>query len=127
MPRKKSKIDAEKTTTSELHEIKLIEKTYPSTRADCPTVEESCPYIFCRYHLWFDGMDTSGEPIESGCYGDTDHTCCLNEIDKSPGGMDLSEIGQILGLTKQRIHQIEGDALKYLRKHAGNLVTFVDD
>lgn len=75
--------------------------TKPSLRGDCLEggVNEArpCQWVTCRYHL----------------YNKT-HSCALDVADEGPN--DLEVIGDIMGLTRERIRQIEATALWRLKR-----------
>ncbi len=76
----------------------------PKTRKDCENIARPCPHILCKYHLWPITRKSLDElPKES---------CCLDIAEY--GGLTLEEIGQILGLTRERIRQIEISAIRKL-------------
>ena len=66
----------------------------PIVRGDCANVERPCPHIGCHYHL------------ESNKTGES---CALDVADK--GEHSLEEIGEIMGVTRERVRQIEANAL----------------
>lgn len=72
----------------------------PQTRADCLDRPRPCPFTACRHHL-----ETS---------------CVLDEVD-AHGALDLRAVGQLFGVSRERIRQIEEMALVRLRRHAGRL------
>ncbi len=71
-----------------------------------------CPWAGCRYWLeptherlqLADGIGPTVTP---------DETCALDVADKGPH--DLGEIGDLLGITRERVRQIEERAIKKLR------------
>lgn len=73
----------------------------PVFRAEClpggDNEERPCPWHECRYHL-----------------NHAKATCLLDLYDR--GGMSLEEISEIIGLTRERIRQIEEAALHKLKK-----------
>lgn len=73
----------------------------PKTRGDCAAVPRPCPFNRCRYHL----SDFSPRAAES---------CALDVADRGPN--DLSEIAKVVGLTAQRVHQIEQLAIYRLQR-----------
>ncbi len=86
-------------------------------RAGCPPSTVPCHRVRCRYHLWLDPIvDGHGAVIdlrESGAFGDLVSTCALRVAARGPHTFD--SIGRILGLSRERIRQIEAGALVHLR------------
>lgn len=86
----------------------------PKTRADCErggfNEARPCPFVSCRYHLFeeFAGA-TSEEDLLIMPY-----TCVLDVADE--GGLTLEAVGDVLGVSRQRIEQIEGVALRKLSR-----------
>lgn len=70
----------------------------PRTRGDCEQEPRPCPWTGCRYHL---GCEVRGE----GC----GETCALDLA--AWGGLTQGEVGFVLGVSKQRVEQIERAAL----------------
>lgn len=72
----------------------------PRIRADCLeggiNSKRPCPYIGCKWHL--------DHPNES---------CVLDVADG--GGVTLEEVGEYLGLTRERIRQIQVGALRKIK------------
>lgn len=66
----------------------------PRRRADCAGAARPCPWTRCRYHMGRDGPSNA---------------CVLDLADR--GDMTLEEIGDVLGVTRERVRQIEGKAL----------------
>lgn len=88
-----------------------VDHDRPITRADCIDGIRPCPYVGCRHHL---GLDVR----ESGsiAYSGAEETCSLDVADE--GGLPLLEVGRIIGVTKERIRQIEREALWKLQAAA---------
>lgn len=94
----------------------------PATRGDCPTVRP-CPYLTCKYnlglHLESDGKRMRVHRVWKGIFRNTSeavsvgHTCALDAAEA--GGMTLEVVGQIMGITRERVRQIELVALRKLR------------
>lgn len=96
----------------------------PKTRAACERrglgTRRPCPYVSCKYHVAVEVTDAGsikhahpGLPV-----GEHKHTCTLALADK--GGMTLEEVGAILNTTRERVRQIEGDALAKVRAALGD-------
>ncbi|MFH0899066.1 MAG: sigma factor-like helix-turn-helix DNA-binding protein [Pseudomonadota bacterium] len=75
----------------------------PRIRADCEHGPRPCPWNTCRYHL---ARDSYAEPMVE--------TCALDVARR--GGINLEETGQILGMTRERIRQIQTEAFGKLAK-----------
>lgn len=84
----------------------------PRTRAECVSGPRPCPHVRCRFHL---GVETSRrarpEDVE---------TCALDVADRGP--LTLDEVGKILGVTRERVRQIEVAALEKLQAPSARLV-----
>lgn len=80
----------------------LTPETQPKVRADClPGGKNSarpCGWTTCRHSLAAEGSTTE--------------SCVLDVVDRSPGGITLEEVGDLLQVTRERIRQIETRALK---------------
>jgi hypothetical protein len=88
----------------------------PRTRGDCVGGERPCPWVGCRYHLYLHVNPETGriamaypdlEPDEIG------ESCSLDVADR--GGVTLEEVGAIMGLTRERIRQVQVTGLVKLR------------
>ena len=77
-------------------------------RGDClaggVNAQRPCPRISCFYHLAVDAGEQGKE------------SCCLDVADR--GGATLEEVGEIMGLTRERIRQIEQRAEQKLLRLA---------
>lgn len=106
----------------------------PKARGGCQ-VEGVCPFFGCRHHLLLDVSESGSMlsaglphlPPKQGAYffrvwedpiiaklEEAKHTCSLDVADE--GEHTLDEIGKILGVTRERVRQIETKALMKLRE-----------
>jgi hypothetical protein len=95
----------------------LLEAERPRTRGDCAGGERPCPWVGCKYHL----------AVEVSCAGglklafpgveleDMVETCALDVADA--GGATLEQCGQLLGITRERIRQVQARALQRFARH----------
>lgn len=75
-----------------------------------------CPYVSCRYHLALGVDEGNGSLRYSQPDGDPSlmlDTCALAVADR--GGLTLDEVGERINLTRERVRQVETDALARLR------------
>ena len=114
------------------NEQKLMQNLYeqrPKTRGDCKYGLRPCPWISCKYHLAIEGVRANGEPkynklldIESKTNPEDielnlyllPETCALDIADK--GGCILEDVGELLGISRERIRQIEVHAVNALQE-----------
>jgi hypothetical protein len=88
----------------------------PRVREQCPKTRP-CPFVSCRHHLYLEIKDTGnikfvfGEtPLES-----LEQTCSLDVADQYADGLKLDDVGQYVNLTRERVRQIEREALDKLK------------
>lgn len=90
-------------------ELKLA-KQRPSNSTVCVesgAMDEPCPWVACRYHLYLDVNDTGNikfnfpwlEPWEM------ERPCALSYLDES--GLTLETVGRAMNLTRERVRQVE--------------------
>jgi hypothetical protein len=83
----------------------------PRTRADCVDGPRPCPWVSCRYHL---AVDDRGRPCQRHSeVWELRETCALDVA--AQGRHTLGEVGAVLGVSKERVRQIEEEALWKLR------------
>jgi len=96
---------------------------FPAHRKDCRVAARPCPWVRCKWHLY---LTTQGEDRakRQGCRRNRLHgkelweiprTCVLDIADQ--GGATLEEVGRIIGVSRERIRQIEEHALRQLRPY----------
>ena len=77
----------------------------PLTRGDCMDGPRPCPHVTCRHHLDVEkrhGVGVGENP-----------TCSLDVADI--GEHTLEEVAEIFGMTRERVRQIQSEALEKLR------------
>lgn len=98
----------------------------PTRREHCDQFERPCPYVGCRYHLYLEVRQGSGN-IKFNFPGlevwEMGETCALDAAEA--GGLTLTEIGRRLNLTRERVRQIEGKALRKLAEFGIELEEFL--
>jgi hypothetical protein len=93
----------------------------PRTRADCAGGLRPCPYVACRYNLYLDVSNKTGAiklnfpDLE---VWDMNESCALDVADRD--GTTLEDVGAIMNLTRERIRQVEVQALVNLHKKLEN-------
>ena len=96
----------------------LTEVQRPRKRGDCAGGMRPCPWVGCRHHLYLDVRRESGN-IKFNYGGDPtemSETCSLDVAERE--GVTLEEVGRLLGLTRERVRQMESRLLVQLRKVA---------
>ena len=87
----------------------------PTCRSECIGQERPCPWVACKYHLYIDvnrygGIQLNFPGLEVHQMRDT---CALDVADR--GGITLEEVGIHINVSRERIRQIERDAIEHLR------------
>jgi hypothetical protein len=76
-----------------------------ATDGACMDFEEPCQELQCRYHIHSDARESQIASIPTQPV-----TCSLKLAGR--GGMTLEEIGGALGITRERVRQIEHRAVR---------------
>lgn len=90
----------------------------PRTRGDCIGGLRPCPWVSCRHHLALEVTSAASVHLPWGDANDgidldrMPDTCSLDVADR--GGTTLSECGKRLNVTRERVRQIEGRAIRNL-------------
>ncbi len=97
-------------------ELKDFHYEKPRTRAECRHGLRPCPFVSCRYHLYLDVKENGSIKIN---FPDLEvwqmeETCALDVAER--GAITLEEIGEIMNLTRERVRQLEVNALFKLRR-----------
>lgn len=118
-------------------------RTTPKTRGDCMYVQRPCLHLLCRYNLLLrvrvgyvrSNPNTSDSEIKTSYWLDDRvlqiiegkqvrirHSCALDLAEM--GGMTLEQIGDIIGVSRERVRQIEMDAR---RKMEASMIEFKEE
>ena len=104
------------------------EPTYwrPQTRADCQRVKRPCCFVGCRFNLFLDTLPEGGIHFTKSedvfDIAGMRQSCALDVADRGP--LSLDDIGELEGLTRERVRQIEFSALSKLRAATDHLPEF---
>ena len=107
-------------TKGQLEEGRLLypeEVERPTKRAECAVGTRPCPFVGCKYNNYLDINPESGTikfnfpDLEPGEITDS----CTLDI-AGEGGLTLEQVADVMNITRERVRQIEGDALAELRR-----------
>lgn len=84
----------------------------PATRADCPTIRP-CPHVRCRHNTYLDVTENGSLSVPR--HEPWDHPAAWSCVLDSRGAT-LEEVGEVLGVTRERVRQIEVLALAKLHE-----------
>jgi hypothetical protein len=90
----------------------------PRKRSDCIGGQRPCPWVSCEFHLYLDVSESGSILINHPDKdpGELRESCVLDVADR--GGETLVSIGQMLGITRERVRQIEEATLRKIAKLA---------
>lgn len=120
----------------------------PRTRGECLDGERPCPWVGCRWHLALDVGERAGTlhsytrhslPIRGTTAEDFEwwsdvlvarvehasETCALDVADS--GGVTLQRVATLLGVTRERVRQIEAKALRHVSEACADLGGWFDE
>ncbi len=83
----------------------------PKTRGECVNGPRPCPHLHCKYHTWPELLNAHGNSKTLRLPADS---CVLDIADR--GGTTLEGIGKVMGISRQRVLQLEERALKRAKK-----------
>lgn len=88
----------------------------PATRGECMDGPRPCPWVSCRHHLYLNISPATGG-IQYAQPGrrpeELERSCALDVADQ--GGATLEEVSAVMGVTRERVRQLEARALRRLR------------
>ena len=102
----------------------------PKTRGECRDGPRPCPWVGCRHHLYLEvsavggirvnyykGGEVHGRPVKVAREPWELPVSCSLDVAERANGRTLEEVGQILEITRERVRQIEKQALKHMLKN----------
>jgi len=92
----------------------------PRTRGDCIDGVRPCPWVSCKWHLYLDVSPTGALKLNQPQRNpwELEETCVLDVAAR--GGETLERVGRLVGLTRERVRQLEEIATgKLRRRHPG--------
>lgn len=87
----------------------------PKYRFECKDGPRPCPFVSCRHHLYLEAersgslkFNQPGVEVEN-----LQNSCALDVAEE--GGLTLDDTAKLLGLTRERVRQIQDRALLKLK------------
>lgn len=94
----------------------------PRTRGDCKDGPRPCPWVGCRHHLYIEVNPETGSlklnfpDLE---VDELEHSCALDEADRGPETLEI--VGRLMNVTRERMRQLEVDAIAEYKAKGGEL------
>lgn len=105
-------------------EAVLAEYDRPRTRADCAGGPRPCPWAGCRHHLLLEITPETGRIVlQERELEDLPETCALDVAER--GGLNQPDTGALLGVTRQRVDQLEKRGLRLLELRGEHLAEYL--
>lgn len=115
---------------SSISRVRMGRLLYPNTghwrpqcRSDCANVPRPCPYVGCRYNLYLDVHKTGKIKYNLGRIEPWDvppgQSCALDLAEL--GAMTLEDTGTVMGLTRERVRQLQDVMLEHAREESYGL------
>lgn len=128
-----AKVHREKPPTRKLTVIQeqpklTVPEAKPPPRSECVGAARPCQWFSCRYHLWVNerrpGRRWQGREhipgvdhrARIGEHGEVSYaeSCALDVAAVAPDGLPRMAVGKLLGISNERVRQIEESALAKL-------------
>ena len=84
----------------------------PINRVECKEGRRPCPFVSCKHHLYLDVNPETGSLKLNFPHlevWEMEESCALDIAEN--GGITLEDVGVIMNLTRERVRQLERDAL----------------
>ena len=95
-----------------------IQEQQPPPREQCVGAARPCQWLNCRYHLWVNerrpGRRWEAREHLPGIERSTPETCALDVAEVASDGLSRGSVGKLLGISNERVRQIEESALAKL-------------
>jgi hypothetical protein len=93
----------------------VIEEQRPRTRGDCVDGPRPCPWVGCKWHLYLDVARTGALILNFPDHEPDElvESCALDLADR--GGLILEDVGAIYNVTRERVRQVQDEALEKIR------------
>lgn len=86
----------------------------PTKRSECINGPRPCPWVSCRYHLLLDVTSRGRIIFNRDTIEECEHTCALDVAAEFPQGMTLEDVGTFFDISRERVRQIEDEAMDQL-------------
>jgi hypothetical protein len=101
-----------------VHLLVAGEYDRPKTRGECPE-ERPCPYVGCKWNTFLDVNEDTGSIKYNHAVLEPDEvpaetSCVLDVCDR--GGATLEQVGILLNVSRERIRQLENDAIARVKR-----------
>lgn len=91
----------------------------PLTRGECRDMPRPRPFVSCSHHLYLDVNPSGSLTVNFPHIGvhEMKESCSLDVADRA--GITLEEVGAIVGVTRERIRQVEEIAVRKIARESG--------
>jgi hypothetical protein len=99
----------------------------PLTRGQCVDGARPCPFVTCRFNLYLDVLATSSIKLNFPDLEPDEMTesCALDIADK--GGASLEDVARVMNMTRERVRQMESQALAKIKRGDVTALQELDD
>jgi hypothetical protein len=124
LPFRRRPVDAVRSDESRV-QLVVVEEQRPRTRGDCVGDDRPCPWVSCRHHLFIDRISVEGDVVATfDDIVDMPETCSLDVAER--GAMTFEDVGTTLGVSRERVRQIEVEALKSMKRRVSRELLYFE-